>query len=75
MSGERPLTLDVGGSKIAFLPNGRPMCEASSEEIELIRPQDDCDRTFVVSEAEPLSWKIFKWRVDAIDDGDKACLQ
>ena len=70
LSGERPLTLDIGGSKTAFLPDGRPMCEASSEKIELIRPQEDCDGTFVVSEAELESWKISKRRVDAIDNED-----
>ena len=75
MSGERPLALDIGGSKTAFLPNGRPMCEASSEKIELIRPQEDCDGTLVVSEAELGSWKISKRRVDAIDNEDEPYLQ
>ena len=51
------------------------MWDASSEKIELIRSPEDCDGTFVVSEAGLGSWKISKRRVDAIDNEDKSCLQ
>ena len=75
LSGERPLTLDMGGSKTVFLLKGRPIREPSSEKTELRILQEDCVGIFGVSEAELLgSWKISRRRVDAIDNKDKTCL-
>lgn len=74
-SGERPLTLDIGGLKTTSLLEERPMRGVWSVNAELIRSQEDGNGIFAVSEAELGSWNIFRRRVDAIDDEGEPCLQ
>ena len=74
LSGERPLALDVGVLRTTSLSTGKPRCGLSSGKIELVRPRDDCDGISAMSEAELGSWKMFRRRVDAIDDEVEPCL-
>lgn len=51
------------------------MYAVSSEKPELARLEDNRGGVFAVSEAQLESWKISRWRVDAIDNDDEPCLQ
>jgi len=75
LRGDRPLGLEAGGSRIIFPLEGGCISVLSSVKMFPMKSKDDCGGMSTLSAAEPVSWKIPRRRVEAIDEGSSSCSQ